>query len=379
MRELEKWIALSRQYVRMWLGQLHPEDTDKSAEELTGDWWDKNPEIFSDISGESIYDCISDTDIRLENIHRRCQGKKNLHWLRYWGAAAVVLVAIGSVIFRYYNNQPEVLVQSLAGNNNKVSLILENGEQIVLNAPAGESRMQLGSAVADIKAKTLEYRASAPETALSMNTLVIPPAAFYHLILSDGTKIWMNADSKITYPTVFSDTLRQVELTGEAYFEVTRNEGAPFIVKTGQMDIRVLGTEFGINTFRDEGYTFAALVNGKIEVSAPGNKKQQMYPGEVAKVDERGGLTIEKTDLKPFIYWKDNMFCFRHTSLSEILKQISRYYDVEVVYDKDGKEEFYTGNISREKSLQSILEVIEMTIPVKFEIEGRTVVVRRRE
>lgn len=378
MRELEKWIALSRQYVRIWLERLQSEDNNGSPEEFAGDWEGKEAEIFSDLPEGTVYERISDTDIRLENIHRRCPGKRDLHWLHYWGAAAVAVVAVGSVVFWHYNKPAEVLTYPLAANN-QVSLILGNGEQIVLNPPAGESCMQVGSAVADTRAKTLEYRGAASETVLSRNTLVIPRGAFYHLILSDGTKIWINADSKITYPTAFSDTLRQVELSGEAYFEVARNEQAAFVVKTGQMDIRVLGTEFGVNTFRDEGYAYAALVKGKIEVTTPGSKKKEMLPGEVAKVDDKGDMMIEKTDLKPFIYWKDNMFCFRNTSLSEILKQVSRYYDIQIEYEEGRKEEFYTGNISREKSLQSILEVIEMTIPVKFEIKGKTVVVKRCE
>lgn len=201
------------------------------------------------------------------------------------------------------------------------------------------------------------------------------------MVLSDGTKVWLNADSKIKYPVSFGQDKREVSLRGEGYFEVAKDSARPFIMSTDKMDVKVLGTTFDVNTYEDEGKSFVVLVEGLVEVSAGKGESRIITPGYMAEVDMhdvQAKIHVSKCDTEHYIAWKSGNFSFRNASLTEILKRVSRYYDVTVIREQVFEEEYYTGDVSSDVSLESLLAVIESSTSVSFKVERKIVYVQKK-
>lgn len=188
-------------------------------------------------------------------------------------------------------------------------------------------------------------------------------------------------NSKIKYLVVFGKDKREVSLSGEGYFEVTEDTFRPFIVSTDKMEVKVLGTTFDVNTYEDEGQSFVVLVEGLVEVSTGKGESRVINPGYMAVVnrsDVQKGILVSKCDAEHYIAWKDGNFCFRNASLTEILKRVSRYYDVTIIREQEFGEEYYTGDVSSDVSLESLLAVIESSISVSFKVERKIVYVQKK-
>ena len=193
--------------------------------------------------------------------------------------------------------------------------------------------------------------------------------------------MWLNADSKMKYPVSFGKDKREVSLHGEGYFEVAKDSTRPFIVSTEKMDVKVLGTTFDVNTYEDEGKSFVVLVEGLVEVSAGKGESRIITPGHMAEVnmyDTQAKIQISKCDAEHYIAWKNGNFSFRNASLTEILKRVSRYYDVTVIREQVFEEEYYTGDVSSDVSLESLLAVIESSNSVSFKVERKIVYVQKK-
>ena len=218
--------------------------------------------------------------------------------------------------------------------------------------------------------------------AVEKSWIVVPRGGEYQLILPDGTKVWLNSDSKITYPLVFSGNARKVILTGEAYFEVTKNSGQPFIVQTENFNVKVLGTSFCINTFGDNGKVYTALESGVVEMDCGRENTLILAPGQVAELDVRrpgACVRMSEVSVEQLVAWKKGLFCFRQTSLPDILKQVARYYDVHFMNLEDAEGEAYTGDISRNVSLEVLLGAISaQTTDIQFKIVNRTVYITKK-
>jgi len=243
----------------------------------------------------------------------------------------------------------------------------------------GKDEVKLDKGTKLYEGNRLEYvrTDSLNKKELEFNQLIIPKGTFYHLVLSDGTKVWLNADSKIKYPVVFGQDKREVSLRGEGYFEVAKDSTRPFIVSTDKMDVKVLGTTFDVNTYEDEGKSFVVLVEGLVEVSAGKGESRIITPGYMAEVnmhDVQAKIQISKCDAEHYIAWKSGNFSFRNASLTEILKRVSRYYDVTVIRE----EEYYTGDVSSDVPLESLLAVIESSTSVSFKVERKIVYVQKK-
>ena len=203
---------------------------------------------------------------------------------------------------------------------------------------------------------------------------------YYHLILSDGTKVWLNADTRIHYPVQFGKLSREISLKGEAYFEVAKDTTRPFIVNTEGMKVKVLGTKFNVNSYQDDGRIYAILEEGSVEVSN-GQDTQILQPRQIAYTNTWGNtskLTVASCDPALFTGWKEGELRFRNTSLTQILKQISRCYDVTVILDHNYQEEYFSGDISYHTPLANLLQAIEASTSVRFKIEGHTVYMKKK-
>lgn len=211
------------------------------------------------------------------------------------------------------------------------------------------------------------------------NTLMVPLRGEYRLVLGDGTKVWLNSASSLNYPVQFAEKERCVELDGEAYFEVTPDPERPFIVKSGDVQTRVLGTAFNFSAYRGENASTITLLTGKVAVSAPGHAERVLLPGQQLKYDAENRKTvIKEVDAEDFVVWKDGLFLFNDCGLEEIIPRLSRWYGVTFHYDREkfGDLKFYI-KTRRYEDIGTILNLLKLTENVTYSIEGNEVTLYR--
>lgn len=330
---------------------------------------------------EKRYDGV-DVDMKWEDFKKRQQqGRRNIR-VGVTVAASICLLITSGLWLWLGGAKEERVVLAEQGRKNNVCLVLSTGEVVdISNVEQDEVKLDKGTKL--YSGNRLEYVRpdSLHKKELEFNQLIIPKGTFYHLVLSDGTKVWLNADSKMKYPVSFGKDKREVSLHGEGYFEVAKDSTRPFIVSTDKMDVKVLGTTFDVNTYEDEGKSFVVLVEGLVEVSAGKGESRIITPGHMAEVnmyDTQAKIQISKCDAEHYIAWKNGNFSFRNASLTEILKRVSRYYDVTVIREQVFEEEYYTGDVSSDVSLESLLAVIESSTSVSFKVERKIVYVQKK-
>ncbi len=325
-------------------------------------------------------------------IHRKEDAKGTLvhrvHFLRAsrrW-AAAVTLLIIGAAAAWWYMHQhpsPQVVAgqvkaSDVAPGGNKAVLTLASGAQIILDSAHNGTLAQQGNAtVSKTDSGKLSYNIlNERPTAVLYNTLTTPRGGQYQLTLPVGTNVGLNAASSIRYPTAFAGKERQVEVTGEVYFEVVKNASKPFKVKVGDgAEVEVLGTSFDVNAYPDEALVKTTLLEGSVKVSANGSGVT-LKAGQQAKIAENGKLSVTSdVDTEEAVAWKNGKFIFSGNDIGSVMRQISRWYDVDVSYQGDFQGDEFVGVISRFKNASEILRMLEQTRSVKFNIEGKKITV----
>ena len=384
METIQKYIELARLICKRRLWGLNG----REAEQLEA-WLKENPRDKSafknlqHIDPEGLADRYEKIDIdrQWKNFQKRTAWRTYIWWRVGVVAAGIcLLLGTGWLFYRQARlfPQPEIAATvpeavRLVRSSGRI-LDLSDCENVDVREIEGKVILHNGQ---------LEYCSdSVKRNSEETNTLIIPKGAFYHLIFSDGTKVWLNSDSKITYPLVFSGNARKVILTGEAYFEVTKNSGQPFIVQTENFNVKVLGTSFCINTFGDNGKVYTALESGVVEMDCGRENTLILAPGQVAELDVRrpgACVRMSEVSVEQLVAWKKGLFCFRQTSLPDILKQVARYYDVHFMNLEDAEGEAYTGDISRNVSLEVLLGAISaQTTDIQFKIVNRTVYITKK-
>lgn len=285
-----------------------------------------------------------------------------VHWLRKWGwAAAVTVFLLAGAGFYYMSQRPAqqpvtMAIAEATPGSNKAVLTLADGRTITLDSTGNQVIQQGGTAVRQ-NGGQLQYDVQGGSAPVSYNILATPRGGQFQIKLPDGTKVWLNAASTIRYPTAFEGKERKVQITGEAYFEVVSNPQMPFKVDVnGQAEIAVLGTHFNINAYRDESSINAVLLEGAISVKK-GIDNAVLQPGQQARIDNKAGVTVIKdADIAKAVAWKDGLFNFDGESLEEAMRQIARWYDVEVVYEKGIPNIEFVGKMSRQEKLSNLLK-----------------------
>lgn len=350
--------------------------------------WDSQPvgQSFSDLQAEVLYQqIIADSRFTAQPAAPKPAVRKFMY--RIVAAAAVLLIAVTAIL--QYANKGKVPAgkDSLAETyippgGNKALLTLENGEQIVLTDMAnGSVVIRNGIKITKTGNGQLIYALSETPADTrqepSYNTIETPAGGQFEIVLHDGTKVWLNANSSLRYPTHFDlFNTREVSLTGEGYFEVAPDKQRPFLVHTANQQIKVLGTHFNINTYTNEPQTVTTLLEGRVEVSTntiPENRKV-LKPGQQSVLD-KNGLTISDADLEAALAWKNGYFIFRDEELGSIMRKIERWYDVDIVITEDMEKRTLGGATPRSKDLSSILRKLELTGNIHFKIEGRRITV----
>lgn len=209
------------------------------------------------------------------------------------------------------------------------------------------------------------------------NTISTPMGGQYQVLLSDGTKVWLNASSSLSFPVNFYGGERKVELTGEAYFEVAKNKASPFIVKVRDMDVKVLGTHFNIMSYTDEDRIATTLLEGSVSVSK-GADSRMMVPGEQLRYYNKGVVEMKSNvDVEQVVAWKNGKFHFDEADIKTIMRQLGRWYNIDVVYEGKAPETLFGGIIGKKENINQLLKIFELTGRVHFKIEGTKITIKK--
>ena len=311
----------------------------------------------------------------------------------FWlGLAASVLVILGGAYFisdkKEYAIAKEDSSSSVGLTTEKSAKILSGGHHAVLTTSDGKAIIldsmpnglltQQGNTDVKKLGGLLEYKAPASfirDTVISYNTVSTPRGGQYQIVLSDGSKVWLNAASSIRFPTAFSGSLREVELTGEAYFEVAKNKEKPFQVKVRDMKIAVLGTHFNVKAYEDEAETKTSLLEGSVKI-IQGKEVGLLKPGQQAVINFKDDkVKIATADMVEVIAWKNGLFRFEGANIETIMREIGRWYDVEIVYAGKVPMRRFEGKINRNAGLSEVLRILELS-NVKFSIAGKKIIVQ---
>jgi len=392
-----------KQLVRLAQKYLDGSATEQEIQ-LLNEWYDAIGEeeiemVFTQGEHESGEDIKNRVSARLQQAITGTDPArlKTIQWVA--AASVILMIVIAAVYFSVRHStdpqthQQVARVQKMESppNNdippggNKAKLILEDGSVILLEeANNGLLKKEAGIEITKQKGQVI-YRASDGMSGISkessgtakesFHTLVTPRGGQYQLLLPDGSKVWLNAASSVKFPTSFSGKERHVELTGEAYFEIAKDASRPFRVDApGGMQIEVLGTHFNIMSYADENAINTTLLEGSVKVRE-GAVSSLLRPGEQASLNKASDrISVSNADVDETIAWKNGLFRFEGATIEAVMKQIARWYDVEVIY-KGSVSKHFRGMISRSVDISQVIKMLELTSEVHFKIDGKTITV----
>lgn len=323
-----------------------------------------------------------------ERLQKSRQSKINVSNSKniWFKIAAIVLVAI-SVGFWFLKISKPAHSTATASNihpgGNKAYLTLANGTRIILNnVQTGKIISQGGVQVSKTKSGLIVYQinptnSEAGSSVIEYNTITTPYGGEYEVILQDGSKVMLNAASSLRFPVNFVGTTRQVELTGEAYFEIASNKAKPFTVHANGVDVRVLGTHFNINAYKDNPGVTTTLLQGSVQLTK-GSATAILVPGqEGSALEGESKITVKTADMEEAMAWKNGLFVFHDENISNVMKQVARWYDVDIQYTDDIKDIELGGSVSKYKNITDLLNNMELTHTMHYKLEGRRVIIMK--
>lgn len=312
-------------------------------------------------------------------------------WARISAAASIALLLAAGLYFYVDRSGHEGAVTQIEGSgenkihpgSDKAILTLADGSCIQLDeTTAGALTRQEGVKILKSANGQLEYKSIPPEGSTLpeavYNTLSTPRGGQFRVILPDGTKVWLNAESSIRYPTVFTGNERPVNITGEVYFEVKKEKDRPFRITVNGIQVEVLGTKFNVQAYDDVIKT--TLAEGAVKVVnrhskiARGYPEVSLSPGQEVIVTS-AGMEVQEADLEKALAWKNGIFYFRKENLRDIMQQLARWYDFEVIYQGTVPARHYSGSIKRNAKFSEALEMLHLVSGARFEVDGKTVIV----
>ncbi len=302
-------------------------------------------------------------------------------------AAAAVLVVLGVGFLFFSKDKANTVLSSqqtkvaILPASQKAILTLADGSNIVLDeANHGTISTQAGGRVFKTAKGDLVYQnqsAVPKEQQIVYNKLTTPKGGYHHITLSDGSQVWLNSASSITFPAFFSGRERLVKITGEAYFEVAKNKDKPFIVQSGSQSIQVLGTHFNVEAYDDDAASITTLLEGSVRLTKQ-SSSVMLKPGQAASnLIHASTFKVAEVNVDDAIAWKQGYFKFNKESLTNIMKKLSRWYNVEVIFEDNVGAKAFWGTYSRTKKLNDLLQDLEQTDDVSFKIDGRRITVMK--
>ena len=312
--------------------------------------------------------------------------KKVNRWRVFLRYAEILLIPLSATVYGVLRSGEETVsladLNAITPGGTRAELVLPSGEVVDLVAKSGViSRGE--NTVINNEGKTLSYKSignQAPMDSLRYNEVIVPKGGEYQLVLSDGTLVYLNSMTKIRFPERFSEKCREVEVCGEAFFEVAENKRVPFVVKTDAYEITVLGTKFNVTAYADEQVATTTLVEGAVSISGKCiGEAKALRPNEQFVLDRvSGSVEIKNVDVNYYTAWKDGMFRFRDVRLEEIMHVVERWYDMTVVYEDESVRDLHFGfNMSRLETIEPLLNIFELNGKIKITKEGKVLKIKR--
>ena len=373
-RLLTRREELNDEEVTAWLKEKdHVELLDEIAairQKLSGQSYGENGEEEFQHLEKSIYD------------------QKSRRMTLRWSIAASIILLVGLFVGRTINGvrdmheEQELAKNVMQPGTSKAILMMADGKEVVLEQGQNLNILLNERVRVATSNRGIVYEEHGKGVVTEeYNKLTTPIGGEYSLVLSDGTKVFLNADSELKYPVEFSDGKRIVDLKGEAYFEVHKDSLRPFVVRVNGAEVTVLGTSFNVNTYGDDGQIYTTLVNGSVRVSSVKNGQAEVLkPGMQSVMDVQSGqLTVREVDVEPYVAWREGRFVFRAMTLDLIMRQLQRWYDFEVFYQNPELKDYeFRGVIKRDMDLDKVLSVIKVTTNVDFEVKGKVITIIKR-
>ncbi len=348
-------------------------------EKLVSDY--KANDIVPSVDWEQLYQrIVEESNTRsIEPVVRK------MVWTGWAAAAAVILLlGVGFYLIPIQKEQkelakipPQKTNDIAAPNTVNAVLTLSNGQKIILDS-TGNGTVAMQGSVNVVKTADGQIVYNGTSNEIAYNILSNPRGSkVTSLTLGDGSKVWLNAASSLKYPTAFAGKERKVEITGEAYFEVAHNPAMPFSVSKGGTSVQVLGTHFNVNAYNDEALLNVTLLEGSVRVTTANRHLPTLIkPGQQARVDKFGDIQLANAvDEEEVMAWKNGLFSYKEAGIECIMRQVSRWYNVDVVFEKPVQQKFYA-EVSRNTSITTLLKMLEATKAVHFKIEGKTIIVK---
>ena len=341
--------------------------------------------IRQKLSGQSYGENSEEEFLYLEkSIYDRKSRRMTLRW----SIAASIILLVGLFVgrtisgVRDIHEEQELAKSVMQPGTSKAILMMADGKEVVLEQGQNLNILLNERVRVATSNRGIVYEEHGKGVVTEeYNKLTTPIGGEYSLVLSDGTKVFLNADSELKYPVEFSDGKRIVDLKGEAYFEVHKDSLRPFVVRMNGSEVTVLGTSFNVNTYGDDGQIYTTLVNGSVRVSSVKNGQAEVLkPGMQSVMDVQSGqLTVREVDVEPYVAWREGRFVFRAMTLDLIMRQLQRWYDFEVFYQNPELKDYeFRGVIKRDMDLDKVLSVIKVTTNVDFEVKGKVITIIKR-
>jgi transmembrane sensor len=380
-KELAEWIEASK-------------DNEDIRKVLSSTWLTYEPYTIlpDEISEKILLIIFSNTKKTIageeKNIPVININKTKKWWKPFIAAASIILflTGISYLLLHQGNNKiaaknnplPVIPINDVKPGGNKAILTLSDGSQILLDsASSGVLANQGNARITKLPGGQISYNTNGLATSKVLyNKMTTPVGGMYELLLPDGSKVWLNSSSSIRFPTFFTGNERLVEITGEAYFEVTKNAAMPFIVRINQnASVQVLGTHFNINAYADEAEIKTTLLEGAVKITG-GLHNSLLKPGQQSLINKSGSIkVIQDADVEEAVAWKNGNFQFKSADIVTVLKQASRWYDIEIVYAGNKiPDDKFSGKISRAVNLSNLLKWMQWS-DVHFKLEGKKLII----
>lgn len=293
--------------------------------------------------------------------------------------AAVWVLALGVTLWMTFGKKENVAPLPVASKiipagEKKATLTLADGTEVHVEEITAQVLQEKGMNIEYRNGEIVYHKSEEKTTEVVYNKLEVPRGGECMIKLDDGTKVWVNAETKLKYPVAFVGDRREVVLDGEAFFDVAKNE-KPFIVKTSFGDVRVLGTAFGISAYASEPESYTTLVRGKVSVEREGIKPVVILPGEQVVTSKDGKMIKQQVDVEEFVGWKDGIYVFKEKSLGEIMKTLERWYNISVDFQEKSLVDLpFTGNLKRYDDINVFFDALTRTGDMKYRVEGNQVI-----
>ena len=363
-KELDEWRSVSPRHEELFQRMLSSEHVEKSIsrfvkteEEEERGWW------------------------QLQQRARSGRSVRKIKWFPY--AAAIVLILSVGGVFYFSGDKEQTEILPIAKNEVQVPgsravLILPDGRKVDLENEVLRSDLAQSDSLLLVSARSLKYRdIDSPDTTEIFHTLEIPRGGEYLLTLSDGTMIYLNSESTLSFPVKFQGKERKVYLTGEAYFKVAKNTEHPFVVTAGELEVLVTGTTFGVRAYKDEKDIQTTLESGQVTVKVEGKSVKLVPNKQVLFNKSTMGLEVRDVDVDLYLAWADGRLVYDNCPLEKILTDLGRWYNIDVFYSRDELRSYqFSLNMKKHEEFTQVLELIGKNGEVQFEIKDNTVIVK---